>query len=96
MFRAFLCPSSRAYQLQQQPLVFRRNVVVAVLLALVGLVRINGNNRQCNNTMKAADRIRLNQEIKFLYIITVNFAKKNISYLSLTVNLQNSISYDNS
>jgi len=46
--------------------------------------------------MKAADRIRLNQEIKFLYIITVNFAKKNISYLSLTVNLQNSISYDNS
>jgi hypothetical protein len=33
MFRAFLCPSSGAYQLQQQqqPLVYRRNVVVAVL-----------------------------------------------------------------
>jgi hypothetical protein len=30
--------------------------------------RINGNNRQCNNTMKAADRFRPNQEIKFLYI----------------------------
>ena len=32
MFRAFLCPSSGAYQLQQQqqqPLVFLRNVVVA-------------------------------------------------------------------
>jgi hypothetical protein len=35
MFRAFLCPSSGAYQLQQQQqsLVYRRNVVVAVLLA---------------------------------------------------------------
>jgi hypothetical protein len=36
MFRASLCPSSGAYQLQQQPLVYRRNVVVAVLLAVVG------------------------------------------------------------
>jgi len=34
MFRASLCPSSGAYQLQQQPLVYRRNVVVAVLLAV--------------------------------------------------------------
>jgi uncharacterized membrane protein len=33
MFRASLCPSSGAYQLHQQPLVYRRNVVVAVLLA---------------------------------------------------------------
>jgi hypothetical protein len=33
MFRASLCPSSGAYQLQQQLLVYRRNVVVAVLLA---------------------------------------------------------------
>jgi hypothetical protein len=31
MFRPTLCPSSGAYQLQQQPLVYRRNVVVAVL-----------------------------------------------------------------
>ena len=31
MFRASLCPSSGAYQLQQQPLVYRWNVVVAVL-----------------------------------------------------------------
>ena len=31
-------------------------------------IRINGNNRRCNNTMKAAVRFRLNQEIKFLYI----------------------------
>ena len=36
VFRASLCPSSGAYQLQQQPLVYRRNVVVAVLLAVVG------------------------------------------------------------
>jgi len=36
MFRASLCPSSGAYQLQQQPLVYRKNVVVAVLLAVVG------------------------------------------------------------
>jgi hypothetical protein len=38
MFWASLCPSSGAYQLQQQqqPLVYRRNVVVAVLLAVVG------------------------------------------------------------
>jgi len=36
MFRASLCPSSGAYQLQQQPMVYRRNVVVAVLLAVVG------------------------------------------------------------
>jgi len=36
MIWASLCPSSGAYQLQQQPLVYRRNVVVAVLLAVVG------------------------------------------------------------
>jgi hypothetical protein len=29
MFQASLCPSSGAYQLQQQPLVYRRNVMVA-------------------------------------------------------------------
>jgi hypothetical protein len=38
MFRASSCPSSGAYQLQQQPLVYCRNVVVAVLLVLVGPV----------------------------------------------------------
>jgi len=36
MFRAFSCPSSGAYQLLQQLLVYRRNVVVAVLLVVVG------------------------------------------------------------
>jgi hypothetical protein len=38
MFRVSSCPSSGAYQLQQQqqPLVYHRNVVVAVLLFVVG------------------------------------------------------------
>jgi hypothetical protein len=36
MFRASSCPSSGAYQLQQRPLVYRRNVVVAALLVVVG------------------------------------------------------------
>jgi hypothetical protein len=37
MFRASSCPSSGAYKLQQQqPLVYRRNLVVAVLLVVVG------------------------------------------------------------
>jgi len=35
MFRASLCPSSGAYQLQQQPLVYRNNVVAAVLALLL-------------------------------------------------------------
>ena len=40
MFRASLCPSSGTYHLQQQRLFYRRNVVVAVLLAW--LVRLWG------------------------------------------------------
>jgi hypothetical protein len=31
-------------------------------------IKINGNNQQCNNTIRTAVRYRLNQEIKFLYI----------------------------
>ena len=41
MFWASLCPSSGAYQLQQQPLVYRWNVVVAVLLVVVGPTTTN-------------------------------------------------------
>ena len=41
MFRASLCPSSGAYQLQQRPLVHRRSMVVAVLLAVVGPTTAN-------------------------------------------------------
>jgi hypothetical protein len=35
MFQASLCPASGAYRLQQQPLDYRRNVVVFVLLVVV-------------------------------------------------------------
>jgi len=44
MFRAPLGPSSGAHQLQQQPLVYRRNVVVAVLLAVVGTTTANSTD----------------------------------------------------
>jgi hypothetical protein len=47
MFRASSCPSSGAYELQQQPLVYRRNVVVAVLLVVVSPVRTDHNQQQC-------------------------------------------------
>jgi hypothetical protein len=40
MFRTSSCPSSGAYQLQQQPLVYRWNVVVAVLLFVAGPVEL--------------------------------------------------------
>jgi hypothetical protein len=50
MFRASLCPSSGAYQLQQQSLVYRWNVVVAVLLAVVGpvVVRTDHGQQHCS------------------------------------------------
>jgi hypothetical protein len=48
MFRASSCPSSGAHQLQQQPLVYRRNVVVAVLLVVVGPVYNRTDHDQPN------------------------------------------------
>jgi hypothetical protein len=50
MFRAFSCPSSGAYQLQQQPLVYRRKVVVAVLLVVVGPAGLNKANSTATTT----------------------------------------------
>jgi hypothetical protein len=48
MFRASLCPSSGAYQLHQKPMIYRRNVVVAVLLAVVGPAgRPDHDQQQC-------------------------------------------------
>ena len=35
-------------------------------------IRINGSNRQCNNTLKFATSYRINQEIKFLYVKKAN------------------------
>jgi hypothetical protein len=52
MFRASLCPSSGACELQQQPLVYRRNVVVAVLLAVVGPVRPTTANSTATTTLR--------------------------------------------
>jgi hypothetical protein len=51
MFWASSCPSSGAYQLQQQqPLVYRWNVVVAVLLVVVGPVEPNTTNSTASTT----------------------------------------------
>ena len=47
MFQASLCPSSGAYQLQQHPLVYRRNMVVAVLLVMVGRERTDHDQQHC-------------------------------------------------
>jgi hypothetical protein len=45
MFRASSCPG--AHQLQQHPLVYRRNVVVAVLLVVVRPVRTDHDQQHC-------------------------------------------------
>ena len=50
MFRASLYPSSGAYQLQQQPLVYLRNVVVAVLLVVVGPAGATTTNSTATTT----------------------------------------------
>ena len=48
MFRASSCPSSGAYQLQQQPLVYCRSLVIAVLLVVVGPAgRPNHDQQHC-------------------------------------------------
>jgi hypothetical protein len=48
MFRAFSRPSSGAQQLQYQPLVYRWNVVVAVLLVVFGPTgRPNHDQQHC-------------------------------------------------
>jgi hypothetical protein len=47
MFREFLCPSSGAYELQQQPVVYRNNVVIAVLLVVVGPDRTEHEQQHC-------------------------------------------------
>jgi hypothetical protein len=52
VFRTSLCPSSGAYQLQQQPLVYRRNVVVAVLLVVVVSVGPTTTNSTVGRSIK--------------------------------------------
>jgi hypothetical protein len=50
MFRASLCLSSGAYQLQHQTLDYCRNVVVAVLLVVVGPVGPTTTNSTATTT----------------------------------------------
>ena len=63
MFRAFLCPSSGAHQLQQQPLVYRRNVVVLVLLAVVSPVVTDHGQQHCYHHVPTVSQRRLLQLI---------------------------------
>jgi hypothetical protein len=64
MFRVSPCPSSGAYQLQQQPLVYRRNVVVAVLLVVVGPVqRTDHDNQHCYHHVPTVNQRLLRQLI---------------------------------
>jgi hypothetical protein len=52
MFQASLCPSSGAYKLQYPPLVYRWNVVVAVLFVVVGPVDQNTKNDTATTTFQ--------------------------------------------
>jgi hypothetical protein len=62
MFWASLCPSSGAYQLQQQQsLVYRRNVVVAVLLDS----RTNYDQQHCYHHIPTVNKKLLLQLIGF-------------------------------
>jgi hypothetical protein len=59
------CPSSGAYQLQQQPLVYRWNVVVAVSLVVVWPVvyRTDHYQRNCYHHVPTVNQRRLLQFI---------------------------------
>jgi hypothetical protein len=63
MFRASLCPSSEAYQLQQQSLVYRRNVLVAVLLVMVGLDWTNHGQHHCYQHVPTVNQRLLLQQL---------------------------------
>ena len=68
MFRSSSCPSSGAYQLQEQPLVYRRNVVVAVLLAVVGPVRTDHGQQHCYHHVPM-----VNQRLLLLLLQLIGF-----------------------
>jgi len=60
MFQASSCPSSGAYQLQQQPLVYRRNVMVAVLLVMVGHTHTETSSENCTRQQQQSGLIKHN------------------------------------
>jgi hypothetical protein len=63
MFWASLCPSSGAYQVQQQPLVYHTNVVVAVLLAVIDPDLTERSQQHCYHHDPTANRRLLLQLI---------------------------------
>jgi len=64
MYRASLCPSSGALQLQQQLLVYRRNVVVAVLLVVFGSAgRTDHDQQHCYHHVSTVNQKLLLQLI---------------------------------
>jgi hypothetical protein len=56
MFRVYLCPSSGAHQLQHQPLVYRWNVVAAVLLVVVGPDRTDHDQQHCYHNVPTVNQ----------------------------------------
>jgi hypothetical protein len=70
MFRASSCPSSGAYQLQQQPLGYRRNVVVALLLVVVGpVVFLQFFGVEVANSVVQADTALSNRHLILLCVL---------------------------
>jgi hypothetical protein len=63
MFRVSLCPSSGAYQPEQQRLVYRRNVVVAMLLVVVGPDRTDHDQQHCYHHVSTVNQTLLLQLI---------------------------------
>jgi hypothetical protein len=63
IFRAFSCPSSGAYQLQWQPLVYHRNVVAAVLFVVVDPVWTDHDQQHCYHHVSTVNQRLLLQLI---------------------------------
>jgi hypothetical protein len=66
MFRASACQSSGAYQLQQQPLVYRRKVVVAVAV---------GRGRAERPDHDLVCRYSMNNDVMFMDLKSQGFFK---------------------
>jgi hypothetical protein len=64
MFWASSCPSSGAYQPQQQLLVYRRNTVVAVLMVVVSPDQTDHGHQHCYHHVP-----KVNQKLLLLQLI---------------------------
>jgi hypothetical protein len=65
IFRASLCLSSEAYQLQYQPQVYCRNAVVAVLLVVVGPDQTDHDQQHCYHQAPTVNQTLLLQLLSF-------------------------------